>query len=134
MSQLLSECRPTVNNGQGNGRGRRDHKDGHSQDHSPDIDSDGSGDEENSKHKTRNSDGSGDEESSKHKTRNSDGSGEEETKDTTGDSDSSLSARKKGPGMAIPFGLVDDLFDLTGAFEYGKHPGTMSVHEAISIR
>ena len=113
----MSECRPTVNNGQGNGRGRRDHKDGYSQDHSPDIDSDGSGVEESSKYM------SGD----------SDGSGEEETKDTTGDSDSSQSTREKGPGMAIPFGLVDDLFDLTGAFEYGKHPGKISMSMKPSV-
>ena len=44
-----------------------------------------------------------------------DGSAEE---DTTGDSDSSRNARN-GDTRSIPFGLVDDLFELSGAFQYG---------------
>ena len=44
-----------------------------------------------------------------------DGSAEE---DTTGDSDSSRNARN-GDTRSIPFGLVDDLFELSGAFGYG---------------
>ena len=39
--------------------------------------------------------------------------------DTTGDSDSSLDQGVEG-GTIIPFGLVDDLFELTGALEYGN--------------
>ena len=38
--------------------------------------------------------------------------------DTTGDSDSSSIARD-GDSRSIPFGLVDDLFELSGAFQYG---------------
>ena len=39
--------------------------------------------------------------------------------DTTGDTDSSRDQGVEG-GTIIPFGLVDDLFVLTGALEYGK--------------
>ena len=39
--------------------------------------------------------------------------------DTTGDTDSTAAARNGRHGMFIPFGLVDDLFELSGAFEYG---------------
>lgn len=43
---------------------------------------------------------------------------EEESVDTTGDSDSSRGAR--GNGRMISFGLVDDIFELRGAFDYRK--------------
>jgi len=38
--------------------------------------------------------------------------------DTTGDSDSSMSARG-GDTTFVPFGIVDDVIALTGAFQYG---------------
>ena len=44
---------------------------------------------------------------------------EDDSEDTTGDSDSSLDQGVEG-GTIIPFGLVDDLFELTGALEYGN--------------
>ena len=49
-----------------------------------------------------------------------DSSGEEESSDddTTGDSNSSRGAR--GNGRVIQFGLVEDIFELSGAFSYGE--------------
>ena len=38
--------------------------------------------------------------------------------DTTGDSDSSMSARG-GDTTFVPFGIVEDAIALTGAFQYG---------------
>ena len=35
------------------------------------------------------------------------------------DNDSAGTARRGRDGMSIPFGLVDEIFELTGAFEYG---------------